>query len=42
MEFEAISLGYQHSCGLTADSALECWGNQVYGAVKPPREITPA
>ncbi len=29
--FVQISLGYQHTCGLTADGSAYCWGGNFYG-----------
>lgn len=31
IRFEAFGLGVSHSCGLKADSRIECWGDSPYG-----------
>ena len=42
VHFEAVSMGFQHACGVTGDGTMQCWGNSAYGAIEPPRDITPA
>ena len=31
-----ISAGYHHSCAVTADNNVTCWGSNAYGQVAPP------
>jgi alpha-tubulin suppressor-like RCC1 family protein len=31
LSFSSISLGFEHTCGLTADGATYCWGRNNYG-----------
>ena len=31
IQFSAVALGLQHTCGLGVDHALYCWGNNATG-----------
>ena len=33
LRFTTISVGFAHTCGLTADSLAYCWGGGVYGTI---------
>lgn len=37
--FAAISAGFSHTCGLTINGSLLCWG-ESFGAGQPPRPVT--
>ncbi|MCY4630968.1 MAG: RCC1 domain-containing protein, partial [bacterium] len=34
--FRAVSVGYQHSCGILTDGGIECWGDNYFGEAHPP------
>ena len=34
--FTAVSVGYEHACGLRESGAIECWGRNQYGQSTPP------
>ena len=34
--FTAVTVGYQHSCGIRPDGTAECWGDDYYGQSSPP------
>ena len=33
VEFDAVSAGYGHSCGVTDDRYADCWGGNAFGQV---------
>jgi alpha-tubulin suppressor-like RCC1 family protein len=35
----AISAGGQHTCALSGRGAVECWGNNTFGAVGSPKQV---
>ena len=35
-EFISMNTGWDHNCGVTANSALVCWGSDRYGRASPP------
>ncbi|MXW60397.1 MAG: hypothetical protein F4003_01265 [Acidimicrobiaceae bacterium] len=37
--FTAIDVGGQHSCGIRADGAIACWGNNEYGQADAPEGL---
>ena len=34
--FTEVSAGTYHSCGITTDQELRCWGYNSYGTLNPP------
>ena len=35
-DFRAVSVDFNHTCGLHNDGAIECWGYDEYGKATPP------
>ena len=38
-EFQSVSAGGEHTCGLRADGSVECWGRDDAGQSSPPGGI---
>jgi len=40
-QFESLSAGYRHTCGIRSDGSLVCWGDNTYGQSGPFRISLP-
>ena len=38
-EFQSVSSGELHTCGLRVDGSVDCWGDDEYGQSSPPGGI---
>ena len=37
-DFQSVSAGYDHTCGVRSDGTVACWGSQARGLTAPAEE----